>query len=302
MPQQYAYISHNRASYEFVQQLQEWLAAAGIRTATRELQVGGSAWAQNLFEEIDECYALVYVHTPTSLSSHWVMGELGHGWRINKPIVVVLPEGDLENLPDAIRATRPVNDTDDEIAMFIQARAFDLSTPDKLKEFARLVHILNGLQDLADSKLTLLPDQIITMPAFGGASPEDQFKTDVFMVMPFRDDLYPIYEGHIKKVAEELELKIRRGDDPFSHHDIMREIWSLIYNCQVVIADCTGRNANVFYELGIAHTLGKPAVMITQTMDDLPFDVRSKRAIVYDPQRMQKFEKDLKGALQKILK
>jgi hypothetical protein len=61
----------------------------------------------------------------------------------------------------------------------------------------------------------------------------------------------------------------------------MSDIWGAIYASRMVIAECTGRNANVFYELGIAHTLGKPAILITQQLEDTPFDLRHLRIIVY---------------------
>jgi hypothetical protein len=51
--------------------------------------------------------------------------------------------------------------------------------------------------------------------------------------------------------------------------------------CRFAIADCTGRNPNVMYELGIAHTLGKPVFMLSQSTDDLPFDIQSRRVIIY---------------------
>jgi len=120
----------------------------------------------------------------------------------------------------------------------------------------------------------------ISKSLFGLPVLDERFECDIFMMMPFRDHLNPVYEDHIKKVAGALDFKIRRGDDPFSRHDIMREIWSFIYNSRLVIADCTERNPNVFYELGIAHTLGKPAILITQNIDDVPFDVRNRRVIV----------------------
>jgi hypothetical protein len=61
----------------------------------------------------------------------------------------------------------------------------------------------------------------------------------------------------------------------------MSEVWSAMFNAYIVIAECTGRNPNVFYELGIAHTLNKPGILITQNIDDVPFDIRQLRHIEY---------------------
>lgn len=55
----------------------------------------------------------------------------------------------------------------------------------------------------------------------------------------------------------------------------------MICKSSVVICDLTGKNANVFYEAGIAHSLGKDVILITQSADDVPFDLRHLRYIQY---------------------
>lgn len=50
---------------------------------------------------------------------------------------------------------------------------------------------------------------------------------------------------------------------------------------RIIVADCTGKNANVFYEIGIAHAIGREVILITQSMNDIPFDLRHLRAIPY---------------------
>ena len=77
------------------------------------------------------------------------------------------------------------------------------------------------------------------------------------------------------------KLSISRGDDFFSNQRIMDEVWSAIYYAKLCIVECTGQNANVFYELGIAHTLGKPTIMISHHEEEVPFDIRDRRMIIY---------------------
>jgi hypothetical protein len=123
--------------------------------------------------------------------------------------------------------------------------------------------------------------------------------------MPFeRDDLDHVYRDHIVKIAAELGMTIKRGDDFFSKTSVIRDIWGAINAAKIIIADCTSRNPNVFYELGIAHTLGKPTISITQKEDDIPFDIRQWRYIAYEftPPAMKKFETALREALAKIIK
>jgi hypothetical protein len=123
--------------------------------------------------------------------------------------------------------------------------------------------------------------------------------SQVFMLMPFTPDLKLIYDAHIKKAISELGLSIARADDFFSRGSIMHEVWSAINYAKVVIADCTGRNPNVFYEIGIAHTLGKDTILISQALKDIPFDLHHLRVITYEltPEGMIKLEEDLKSAL-----
>jgi hypothetical protein len=61
----------------------------------------------------------------------------------------------------------------------------------------------------------------------------------------------------------------------------MQDVVSLIDRSHLVIADCTGRNPNVFYEIGIAHTLGREVILITQNDADIPFDLRHLRYVPY---------------------
>ena len=84
---------------------------------------------------------------------------------------------------------------------------------------------------------------------------------------------------------------------------IMGDVWTAINGCKFAIADCTGRNPNVFYELGIAHTLGKPVVLMTQNMDDVPFDLQQFRVIVYEftPRGMKALEMQLERTIASIL-
>ena len=117
--------------------------------------------------------------------------------------------------------------------------------------------------------------------------------------MPFDDKLAPIYDDHIKKICDKIELDCKRADLVLKTESIINDIWSLIYNAQIIICDCTGKNPNVFYELGIAHSLGKKTICITQNSDDIPFDIRHLRYIQYEytPRGMKIFEEKLEQHL-----
>ena len=125
-------------------------------------------------------------------------------------------------------------------------------------------------------------ESVITAPVFGPpAAPV--LKADVFVLMPFADELKPLYDGHIKPLAHKLGMTVARADDFFAASSIISDVWNSIYAARVVIGDCTGRNANVFYEIGIAHTLGKPVILLAQDSADIPFDIRHIRVLIYAP-------------------
>ena len=99
-------------------------------------------------------------------------------------------------------------------------------------------------------------------------------------MMPFDASFNEVYAA-IRKATEGVGLKCRRADDIWDNPAIIQDVVSLIDRSRVVVCDCTGRNPNVFYEAGIAHTLGREVILITQSEHDIPFDLRHLRYIRY---------------------
>lgn len=102
----------------------------------------------------------------------------------------------------------------------------------------------------------------------------------VSFMMPFSGGFDSVY-GAIKDELESCGYRCNRADDFWKNHHIMEDIVELIFTSRVVICDLTSKNANVFYEAGIAHALGKDVVLITQNAEDVPFDLRPLRYISY---------------------
>jgi len=116
---------------------------------------------------------------------------------------------------------------------------------------SRLTDKLGEIQSVLGVSISRLiedidKDTIRANPIFG--EPTDLHTSDVFVIMPFKDNFDPIYYDHIQPVCDELELSCKRSDDIFDPNNIIEDIWRLIYNSQLIIADCTNRNPNVFYE------------------------------------------------------
>lgn len=118
----------------------------------------------------------------------------------------------------------------------------------------------------------------------------------VSVMMPFAGNFTGTYEA-IKGASTAVGLECSRADDIWEHSVVIQDVFSLIFRSFIVVCDFTGRNPNVFYEAGIAHTLGKHVVPITQSQDDIPFDLRHHRYVHYlnNTEGRQKLKGDLEG-------
>lgn len=97
--------------------------------------------------------------------------------------------------------------------------------------------------------------------------------------MPFEDKFFEVYE--MLKRQFEKEFIFSHAGDEDNQQNILKDIIQAIYEADIIIADLTGLNANVFYELGVAHTLNKKVIIITENIPSLPFDLKSYRAKEY---------------------
>jgi hypothetical protein len=170
--------------------------------------------------------------------------------------------------------------------------------PEKVNEFigvflenlrsAELLEEINGKKRVVD--ITHSPVKAGT----ASIAVDDHFKkmskgvtvepTDTcFVMMPFADPIggyyTSIYEPAIKKAGL---TPVRADTDIFATGKIIDQIWSGLRRAKVLVAELTGRNPNVLYELGLAHALHKPVVLISSNESDVPFDVRHVRVIYYE--------------------
>lgn len=102
----------------------------------------------------------------------------------------------------------------------------------------------------------------------------------VSVMMPFTPSLNSVYDS-IQSAAQQQGFACTRADDIWNHSTVIQDIFSLIFRSFIVVCDFSGKNPNVFYEAGIAHTLGKHVIPITQSEQDIPFDLQHHRYIKY---------------------
>lgn len=104
---------------------------------------------------------------------------------------------------------------------------------------------------------------------------------DVFVLTPFLDKETNTF-AVIKNLCQNINLKCIRGDEEFRENDILSHIVKSIITSRIIIANLNGRNPNVFYELGICHAIGKPVILVSKNLTNMPFDLQSKNIILYD--------------------
>jgi hypothetical protein len=146
-------------------------------------------------------------------------------------------------------------------------------------EFSRTHWAIKNV-DLFRTLFRILQPRELKPRVFHIADPEKIEPQLVSVMMPFNEAFNNVY-ATLKGMIESLGLRPRRADDIWENPAVIQDVVSLIDRARVVICDCTGRNPNVFYEAGIAHTLGRDVILITQSEEDIPFDLRHLRFVKY---------------------
>ncbi len=128
---------------------------------------------------------------------------------------------------------------------------------------------------------------------------DDKF---VFVVMPFADEFQNIYELGIKKAVEAGGNTCMRVDEEIFLGGIMDKIRENIAKARFIVADVSVYNPNVYYELGLAEGMQKDIIMLTSNVDTLPFDLKHKRVIPYNPNNINHLKIDLENNLRELQK
>ncbi len=106
-------------------------------------------------------------------------------------------------------------------------------------------------------------------------------KLFAFVLMPFQPKFDDIYKLGIKETATALDIVAERVDEQIFREGILDRIYRQIELADIVVADMSDQNPNVFYEVGYAHAKNKICILLTQRTEDIPFDLKHHRHIVY---------------------
>ncbi len=154
----------------------------------------------------------------------------------------------------------------------------DSSTKEKYDEFQNLKEKWDGVLDILDDMIRR-EHEIFRERDF---LPDPEL---CFVLMPFDRKYRSLYTQVIKPTVRRMGLKCQRADDIFSAVAVVQDVWASINRARILIADMTGRNPNVFYEIGLSHVLRQPVILLSQERKDVPFDVRHIRCIFYTDTR-----------------
>jgi len=145
--------------------------------------------------------------------------------------------------------------------------------------------------------------QMIVKPVFGNVDYKIEPKS-IFLIMPFEEEWSNDTFDVIQDIANASNCKLVRADNLFEPSVIIDDIWREINKAEIVIADITNHNANVFYELGIAHTLGKRVILIRKDNgQEAPFDIKLWRYFDYNfsPTKVKTFKNKIITLLKSML-
>lgn len=125
-----------------------------------------------------------------------------------------------------------------------------------------------------------------------------------FVISPFGAPFDTYFTHVIKPAVESCGLYAMRGDSLYRPTTIVDDIWKGIQDSKLLVAELTGRNPNVFYELGLAHAISKPVILLSESIEDVPFDLRAIRVLLYDkshPEWGTQLRQNLTKAIHEVL-
>ena len=173
-------------------------------------------------------------------------------------------------------------------------------------EHARLEGFLHSLSEEEDSPIRL-DGSTFRLEVGKHSTAEDkaakrlQQGRYIFVAMPFDKEFENTYDFGIRLPIEQVGCLPIRTDQQYFSGSVDEEIRRRIDQSTLVVADVTGANPNVMFEIGYAQGREKPTVLVCRQGETLPFDIRQMSTLFYDPQLLRELNTELQDALSKLL-
>jgi hypothetical protein len=142
-------------------------------------------------------------------------------------------------------------------------------------------------------------DPFIDHPYFREKGLPARIPGKVFVAMPFsiHEGGFDVWSQLLVPVEKDLRLKLVRADRQLAAHGVVDQVFHDISSSDLVVADLTGNNPNVYYEIGLAHALGIETLLLLRTNETIPFNVRHLQIISCDPVNLSQAREDIRLAI-----
>ncbi|MBJ6110429.1 toll/interleukin-1 receptor domain-containing protein [Hymenobacter sp. BT523] len=319
------FISHSNKDKVFVRKLANDLMHNGVSVWLDEWNINlGDSFVDVINQAVLDSRFMLVIMSPDYFNSKWTQQELilAMSKEVDDKSIKTIPIMYRDCQIPSVIAYKQYADFRDEGAYSVNFNMLlrDLFTINKedlsfnsVDNIESKEHIIGSSKESInkgelDQLKDILKEAVDALKSQPSSKSEEVLVDDklCFTVMPFSvEELNIVYEDFVKPAVEEFcNLTCERGDDVFGSNVVMDDIRKSIEKARIIIADLTGRNPNVFYEVGIAHTLNKPVLLLSQDVEDIPFDLRHRRILIYEysPRGCKKLEKDIVKSINSMMK
>ena len=151
-----------------------------------------------------------------------------------------------------------------------------------LRAFSAAPGISETLASPSEIPANITPPEKVPSPMVSKEPRVREYLDTCFVMMPFGAWFDRYYQEIYVPAIKEAGFEPIRADELFTTGSVVEQIWEQIEKAKLLLADLSGKNPNVFYELGLAHAAIKPVVFTASQVDDVPFDLRHLRVIIYE--------------------
>src|SRR5262249_15377307 len=155
------------------------------------------------------------------------------------------------------------------------------STTQRVKEAFKTLAVFEYLEKYPEHSKAFDDEEFLQKVNEAVSNAEHRLQSFVFVLMPFAEKYVTIYQHIIKESIESEEIPCIRADDFFEPRRIMDDVKRCIQEARLIVADLSGRNPNVFYEVGMAHSIGQTVLLLSQSIADVPPKLSNMRNILY---------------------
>lgn len=285
------FLSYARADAQTVERVARDLRSQGVEVwIDKQDLVAGEEWVPQIKKALLLADFVVFFISKASLNSKWVQEEYRAAFNAlaggsgGRPLIPVLLEP--VELPPFLSSIQYVDLTEsyfEGIQQLLRALKTPVGPrPSEVLDATKLAREVAG----EVAKILGLESQRKPATAVQETDPDL-----VFVIIAFRDDMEPIFEG-IRDAGESLGLTVKRVKDVQGDFRITDKVIQMINSARLVVADLSHERPNVYFELGYARGLGKTVITIARESTSIHFDVKDWTYISYIDSRT--LERDLK--------